>query len=104
MPTSSSKLDALRVGRGEIENHYLDEPAAGGISRREFVAKARCSACRARSCGSGACRVRWNEILVVGVRLVVRRDTPPTKGGTLRLACQVPTAAINPMTVADLGG
>ena len=28
MPTSSSKLDALRVGRGEIENHYLDELAA----------------------------------------------------------------------------
>jgi len=30
--------------------------------------------------------------------------TAPTKGGTLRLASQAPTAAINPLTIADLGG
>ena len=41
MPTPASQLDAVRVGRSELENHYLDELLAGRISRREFGARAR---------------------------------------------------------------
>ena len=100
--TPSSKLDAVRVGRSELQNHYLDELAAGKVSRREFMRKgavigmsttlmgAALSACgganssRSSSGSSGA--------------------TPAKTGGTLRLACQVPTAEINPITIADLGG
>lgn len=102
MPIPSSKLDALRAGRSELENHYLDELAAGRISRREFVRRgavigmstalvgAALSACgganssRPSSASSGA--------------------VPAKKGGTLRLASQAPTAEINPITIADLGG
>ena len=32
------------------------------------------------------------------------RQAPATKGGTLKLASQAPSAAINPLTVADAGG
>ena len=39
MPSPASKLDALRAGRSELENHYLDELAAGRIGRREFMRK-----------------------------------------------------------------
>lgn len=102
MPTPSSKLDALRAGRSELENYYFDELAAGRISRREFVRRgavigmstalvgAALSACgganssRPSSASSGA--------------------VPAKKGGTLRLASQAPTAEINPITIADLGG
>lgn len=103
MPTSSSKLDALRVGRGEIENHYLDELAAGGISRREFVRKGAVLGMSSTLVGAAlaACGGTKSSSSASASSSAA---TAPTKGGTLRLACQVPTAAINPMTVADLGG
>ena len=99
MPTRASKLDAVRVGRSELEDHYLDELLAGSVSRREFVRKgallgmsstvigAALSACGGSSSSSKSSAA-----------------TQAKKGGTLRIGCQVPTAAINPLTVADLGG
>jgi peptide/nickel transport system substrate-binding protein len=103
MPSPASKLDALRAGRSELENHYLDELAAGRIGRREFMRKgvvigmsgtlvgAALSACGGAN-SSGASSATSSGA------------ASATKGGTLRLACQAPSAAVNPITIADLGG
>jgi len=96
------KLDELRQGRNEIENHVIDEFVSGYISRREFfrrgsiiglsipVLGAIASACggansspsSAASSSSGTAR----------------------PGATLKIASQVPTGAIDPLSIADEGG
>jgi peptide/nickel transport system substrate-binding protein len=99
MAKDVSRLDALRSGCSEIDNHHLDELAAGRLSRREFVRRgaavgmsgtfvaAALAACGANSSPSSA-----------------PSGAKPTKGGTLKLAAQAPSGAINPITIADLGG
>jgi peptide/nickel transport system substrate-binding protein len=100
MPAASSKLDTLRIGQSELDNHHLDELAAGNISRREFVRRgavlgmsstvvgAALSACGSANSSGGSSSAAG----------------PAKKGGTLRLATQAPTAEVNPLTIADLGG
>jgi peptide/nickel transport system substrate-binding protein len=103
MPSPASKLDALRAGRSELENHYFDELAAGRIGRREFMRKGAVIGMSSTLVGAvlsacgGANSSNASSATSSG---------PPaaTKGGTLRLACQAPSAAVNPITIADLGG
>ena len=96
------KLDELRQGRNEIENHVIDEFVSGYISRREFfrrgsiiglsipVLGAIASACggansspsSAASSSSGTAR----------------------PGARLKIASVVPTGAIDPLSIADEGG
>jgi peptide/nickel transport system substrate-binding protein len=96
------RLDQLRAGQGEIANHIIDEFAAGRISRRDFLVRG----------------------TVVGLSLPVlgavisacgssSSSTPTTSGSsgaagasgaTIKAGIVVPTAAINPLTVADQGG
>jgi peptide/nickel transport system substrate-binding protein len=103
MPSPASKLDALRAGRSELENHYFDELAAGRIGRREFMRKGAVIGMSSTLVGAvlsacgGANSSNASSATSSG---------PPaaTKGGTLRVACQAPSAAVNPITIADLGG
>ncbi|MGI8713670.1 MAG: ABC transporter substrate-binding protein [Solirubrobacteraceae bacterium] len=100
--TASSKLDALRAGRSELENHYLDDLAAGKIGRREFVRKGAVIGMSTTLVGAalsacGGANSSHSSSASAGT-------APAKQGGTLRLACQVPTAEINPITIADLGG
>jgi ABC-type dipeptide transport system, periplasmic component len=93
------RLGRLRQGQGEIANHVIDEYAAGRLSRRDFLRR-------------GA---------VVGISLPVlgavisacgssSSSTPSTSsssgaaGATIKAGIVVPTATINPVTVADQGG
>jgi len=95
------RLSRLRRGQGEVANHVIDEYAAGRLSRRDFLRR-------------GA---------VVGISLPVlgavisacggsTTTTPSSSGGggggaagaTIKAGIVVPTAAINPVTVADQGG
>jgi peptide/nickel transport system substrate-binding protein len=103
MPTRSLLLDGLRTGRSELENHYLDELAAGRVSRREFVRKGAALGMSSTLLGAAlaACGGTNSSPSVSASSSVARAAT---KGGTLRLASQVPTAEINPLTIADLGG
>jgi peptide/nickel transport system substrate-binding protein len=100
MPTPASKLDALRFGRSEIENHHLDELAAGRLSRREFVRR-------------GAALGMSGTVVAAALAACGGANSSPSsassagtpkQGGTLKLACQTPSGAINPITIADLGG
>jgi peptide/nickel transport system substrate-binding protein len=94
------RLDQIRAGQGEIANHIIDEYAAGRLSRRDLLRR-------------GA---------LVGISLPVlgavisacggsSSTTPSTSasasgasGATIKVGIVVPTAAINPVTVADQGG
>jgi peptide/nickel transport system substrate-binding protein len=101
MSKRSSELDRLRVGRSEVENHYIDEFASGRIGRREFIRRgstigmsgtllgAVLSACGSSSSSSSSSSASGGT---------------PTKGGTLRVAISAPAAAVNPLTVSDAGG
>lgn len=103
MPTPSSKLDAVRVGRSALENHYLDEHLAGRISRREFVRKG--AVIGMSSTILGAALSACGSATSSHSSAAASSGAPaPKQGGTLRLASQAPTAEINPLTIADLGG
>jgi peptide/nickel transport system substrate-binding protein len=98
-------LDRLREGRTELENHYIDELAAGRVSRRDFLRKgsmigmsapllsAVIAACGGSSGGGSG-----------GSTSTGTSTGKATKGGTLRVAIAQPAAAVNPLTVADAGG
>jgi peptide/nickel transport system substrate-binding protein len=96
-----SRLDELRAGQGEIANHVIDEFAAGRLSRRDLLRR-------------GA---------LVGISLPVlsgivaacggSSSSPAPKSGgsstaganaTIKAGIITPTAAIDPVTVADQGG
>ena len=106
MSIDHRRLDVIREQRSEIENHYIDELAAGRISRRQFVQKgaviglstgvvgAILSACGSANKTGGAATASSSST----------SSGPATKGGTLKFGSQVPAASINPLTIADVGG
>jgi peptide/nickel transport system substrate-binding protein len=104
MTDDKRRLDAIRADRSELENHYIDELLAGGLSRREFVR---------RGAVLGMSTAVMGAVLGAGAGAAsaaaprARALSAPRgakKGGTLKLASQAPAAAINPLTIADSGG
>ena len=99
MSRGDNELDRLREGRSELENHYIDELAAGHISRRDFMR---------RGTAVGMSVPLLGAILAACGSSSPSTGTgaagPPKKGGTLRVAISTPAAAVNPLTVADAGG
>jgi peptide/nickel transport system substrate-binding protein len=95
------RLDQLRAGQGEIANHIIDEFAAGRLSRRDFLRRgtvvglslpilgAVISACGSSSSSTPA---------------TTSSSGGGSAGATIKAGIVVPTAAINPLTVADQGG
>jgi peptide/nickel transport system substrate-binding protein len=100
------KLSRLRRGQGEIANHVIDEFAAGRVSRREFIRRA---------------TVVGVSIPVIDAILTACGSSPSSTtsastsgspsataagkaGATINAGIIVPTAEINPLTVADQGG
>jgi len=101
------RLGRLRQGQGEIANHIIDEFAAGRLSRRDFIRRATVvgisvpvlgsvlAACgsSASSSGSSASSSASSSSSAAGA-----------PGAVIRAGITTPTAAINPITVADQGG
>jgi peptide/nickel transport system substrate-binding protein len=93
------RLDRLREGQGEIANHVIDEFVAGRISRRDFLRRG---------------TVVGISIPLIGaiVSACGSSNTPSPSsssgagksGATIKVGITVPTASINPVTVADQGG
>jgi peptide/nickel transport system substrate-binding protein len=98
----------LRRGQGEIANHVIDEYAAGRLSRRDFIRRG---------------TVVGISIPVIDAILTACGSSPSTTpsastsasgsgsasaagkaGATINAGIVVPTAEINPLTVADQGG
>ena len=101
-------LSRFRRGHGEIANHVIDEFAAGRLSRRDFIRRG---------------TVVGISIPVLDAILTACGSSPTTSsaakspsaasgsagaagapGATINAGIVVPTAAINPLTVADQGG
>jgi peptide/nickel transport system substrate-binding protein len=107
MATDHNRLDPIREARSELENHYIDELMAGRLSRRQFMRKgavigmstglmgAILAACGGANSSSSASSSSSGATPAAGA---------PKKGGTLRVATQAPSAAVNPLTVSDAGG
>ncbi len=97
MNADQRRLGRLRADQGEIANHVIDEFAAGRLSRREFLRRG---------------TVVGMSVPVLGAVLAAcgSSSSPATSsssgkaGATIRVGIIVPTAAINPLTVADQGG
>ena len=90
-------LTRLRRLSSELENHLLDEWLAGHLSRRGFLRQASILG------------------MALGPLAGLLGSTPSARaqgtakpggkpGGTIRAAITVPTGAIDPVTVADIGG
>jgi peptide/nickel transport system substrate-binding protein len=104
MRRDKSELDQLREGRSELENHYVDELVTGNLSRRDFLRRGSTIGMSVpllgailAACG-GANKTGTSSSASTGAA------GTPKKGGTLRVATQAPSAAVNPLTVADSGG
>jgi peptide/nickel transport system substrate-binding protein len=103
------KLDQIRAGRSELENHYVDELLAGRLDRRQFLRRgavigmsstlmgAILSACGGANNSSSASSSSSSSGAAPAAGT-------PKKGGTLKVATQAPSAAVNPLTVSDAGG
>jgi peptide/nickel transport system substrate-binding protein len=95
------RLGQLRAGQGEIENHVIDEYVAGRLSRRDFLRRGTVVGLSVpllgavvAACGSsGSSSPSSSSGAAAG-----------KAGATIKVGITVPTAAINPVTVADQGG
>src|SRR3954470_13999613 len=97
----NKRLGQLREGQGEIANHIIDEFAAGRLSRRDFIRRATVvgisvpalgpipAACGSSSTSSGT---SGSTAMATGA-----------PGAVIKAGIVTPTAAINPVTVADQG-
>src|SRR5438105_7317501 len=78
----------------ELGQHLREELLAGRLSRRELLR-------RATVFGLSAGTIAG---LLAGTRgEPARAQTPPKRGGTLRVALVPPTAAVDPVTMYDAG-
>jgi peptide/nickel transport system substrate-binding protein len=97
MNADQRRLGRLRADQGEIANHVIDEFAAGRLSRREFIRR-------------GTVVGMSGPVLGAVLAACGTSSSPSTSsssgkaGATIRVGIIVPTAAINPLTVADQGG
>jgi peptide/nickel transport system substrate-binding protein len=96
MKIDYKRLDALRRGRTEHENHLIDGFVAGRVSRREFLRHGSVLGLSLPFLGSVAALVTG-----AGNSRAARAATP---GGTIRVAQIVPAGAIDPVKIADGGG
>jgi peptide/nickel transport system substrate-binding protein len=94
-------LSRFRRGHGEIANHVIDEFAVGRISRREFIRRGTVVGLSIpvldailTACGSSPSSPSSSS----------GSSAPGKAGATINAGIVVPTAAINPLTVADQGG
>jgi peptide/nickel transport system substrate-binding protein len=99
------ELDQLRAGRSELENHYVDELVAGRLDRRQFLRRGAVIGMSTTLMGAilSACGGANKSSSASSTASSAATGTPK-QGGTLRLAQQAPSAAINPLTIADAGG
>jgi peptide/nickel transport system substrate-binding protein len=94
------RLDDLRRGRGPIQEHVIDEFAAGRLSRRDFLRRGTMIGLSMpvlggilAACGSSSSAPSSGSSPKAG-----------KAGATIRAGILVPAAAINPITIADQGG
>jgi peptide/nickel transport system substrate-binding protein len=104
MSRSNSELDRLRSGRSELENHYIDELVSGNLSRRDFLRRGSTIGMSIPLLGAILAACGGANNTTSSSSGAAPAAGTPKKGGTLKVATQVPSAAVNPLTVSDSGG
>ena len=94
------RLDDLRRGRGPVQEHVIDEFAAGRLSRRDFIRKGSAMGLSMgviggilAACGSSGTSSSGSSTAAAG-----------KAGATIKAGILVPAGAVNPITIADQGG
>jgi len=98
MDIDHERLDDLRRGRGPIQEHVIDEFVAGRLSRRDLLR---------RGTAMGLSLPLLGAILAAcGTSKAPTTAGAPAgrSGATIKVGVVTPTAAINPITIADQGG
>ena len=98
------RLGRLRQDQGEIANHIIDEFAAGRLSRRDFIRRATVVGISVPALGSilAACGSSSSSSASSSSSSSASASGAP--GAVIKAGIVTPTAAINPVTVADQGG
>jgi peptide/nickel transport system substrate-binding protein len=100
-------LDPLRHGQGDIANAIIDEFAAGRMSRRDFIRRGTVIGISVPVLGSiiAACSSSSSKSPSAAASATSSGSaSAAASGATIRAGIVTPTAAINPLTVADQGG
>jgi peptide/nickel transport system substrate-binding protein len=99
-------LGRLRQDQGEIANHIIDEFAAGRLSRRDFIRRATVVGIAAPALGSilAACGSTSSSSSSSSSSASGSSSATGAPGAVIKAGIVTPTAAINPVTVADQGG
>ena len=97
------RLGRLRQDQGEIANHIIDEFAAGRLSRRDFIRRATVVGISVPALGSilAACGSSGSSSSSSSSSSA---SATGAAGAVIKAGIVTPTAAINPVTVADQGG
>ena len=98
MDIDYQRLNDLRRGRGQIQEHVIDEFVAGRLSRRDFLRR--------------GTAVGLSLPLLGGILAACGSSKAPAttktstgkSGATIKVGVVTPTAAINPITIAGQGG
>jgi peptide/nickel transport system substrate-binding protein len=104
-------LSRFRRGQGEIANHVIDEYAAGRLSRREFIRRGTVVGISIpvidailTACGSSPSSPASSTSTSASASSSSSATAAGQAGATINAGIIVPTAEINPLTVADQGG
>jgi len=108
---TTRRVDAIRAGSSELENHLIDEYDAGHISRRDFVRRGTVIGMSvpiigflASACGTGKKTSTGGASTGTAVQ-AGGKEVQVRPGGTLKLGMSPgPTTEIDPIKVADEGG
>ena len=104
MHPDNERLDRLRAGQGEIANHIIDEFAAGRLSRRDFLVRGTVVGISLPILGAVITACGSSSTLHHPGHDRRGHRAPGSSGSVIKAGIVVPTAAINPLTVADQGG
>jgi peptide/nickel transport system substrate-binding protein len=99
-----SRLGRLQQSQGEIANHIIDEFAAGRLSRRDFIRRATVVGISAPALGSILAACGSSSSSSGSSSSTASSSATGAPGAVIKAGIVVPTAAINPVTVADQGG
>jgi peptide/nickel transport system substrate-binding protein len=103
-------LDQVRYRSSELENETIDAFVAGRLSRRDFLRRGSVIGLSATTIGAVLAACGNANKTGGGASAASSGSSPgastgtPKSNATLRVANQVPAAAINPITIADNGG
>jgi peptide/nickel transport system substrate-binding protein len=97
-------LGRLRQDQGEIANHIIDEFAAGRLSRRDFIRRATVVGISVPALGSILAACGSSSSSSTSSSPGSSSSATGAPGAVIKAGIVTPTAAINPVTVADQGG